>query len=307
MRQSPLKRTCLCLAAFFLAWGAAAQPASHLLSADTLTQLSPHVWMITGSPNIGIIVGKIGTLVVDDGLGTRNGQMIADAALRLSPKGAKLYLTTTHYHAEHATGDGGFPAGTILIRPRVQQAELEAEGQKLIDLFSSRSEQDKALLGDIRYLKPAVLFDKSYDLDLGDVRVRLAWFGPAHTKGDEMVMVEPDSVLIAGDVVQNKTGPYFYCAECTPASWAAVLDQIAQDFHPVIVLPDHSPPGSGALIAEDRAFMTDLAARLASLRKEGKSAEEAGKILTVETTAKYPGWSGLNRISLGVEHAYSVN
>ena len=119
----------LCLPGILLSMHmAAAQPAGHLLSADTLTQLSPHVWMIKGSPNIGIVVGKTATLVVDDGLGTKNGAMIAETAQRLSPKGAKLYLTTTHYHAEHATGDGGFPAGTILIRPRVQQAELEAEG-----------------------------------------------------------------------------------------------------------------------------------------------------------------------------------
>src|SRR3569832_1080536 len=141
---------------------AAAQPASHLLSADMPTQLSAHVWMIKGSPNIGIVVGKTATLVVDDGLGTKNGAMIAQTALRLSPKSAKLYLTTTHYHAEHATGDGGFPGGTILIRPRVQQAELDAEGQKLIVLFSSRSAEDKALLADVRYLKPAILFDKDY-------------------------------------------------------------------------------------------------------------------------------------------------
>ena len=227
-----MRRSWLCLSAILLSMrGAVAQPASHLLSADTLAQISPHVWMIKGWPNIGIVVGSA-TLVVDDGLGTKNGAMIAEAALRLSPKGAKLYLTTTHYHAEHATGDGGFPPGTILIRPRVQQAELEAEGQKLIDLFSGRSAEDKALLTDVRYLKPAVLFDKDYSLDLGDVRVRLAWFGPAHTKGDEVVMVEPDSLLISGDVVQNKTGPFFYCEDCTPKSWAAVLDGVAQEFHP---------------------------------------------------------------------------
>ncbi len=300
-----MRRSWLCFLGILLSMhAAAAQPASHLLSADTLTQLSPHVWMIKGSPNIGIVVGRRATLVVDDGLGTKNGAMIAAAALRLSAKGAKLYLTTTHYHAEHATGDGGFPAGTILIRPRVQQAELEAEGQKLIDLFSSRSAEDKALLTDVRYLKPAILFDKDYSLDLGDVRVRLAWFGPAHTKGDEVVMVEPDSLLITGDVVQNKTGPFFYCEDCTPKSWAAVLDRIAQEFHPAHILPDHSPPGDGALLSEDRAFMTDLAARTAALKKEGKSADEAGKILAAEMTAKYPGWSSFARVPQGVEHGY---
>jgi glyoxylase-like metal-dependent hydrolase (beta-lactamase superfamily II) len=281
-----------------------AQPSSHLLSTDPPTQLSPHVWMIKGSPNIGIVVGSKATLVVDDGLGTRNGAMIAEAARKLSAKGARLYLTTTHYHAEHATGDGGFPPGTVLIRPRVQQAELEAEGQKLIDLFASRSAEDKALLADVRYLKPAVLFDTSYNLDLGDVRVQLFWFGPAHSKGDELVMVEPDNLLISGDVVQNKTGPYFYCEDCTPGGWAAVLDKAAQQLHPAQVLPDHSPPGDGTLLAQERAFMTDLAARVTALKKEGKSAEEAGKIATAEMTAKYPDWSGLARIPVGVEHAY---
>ena len=302
-----MKHTWLCLAAFlFCANSSQAQQArgSHLLPTDAPTQISPHVWMIKGSPNIGIVVGSKATLVVDDGLGTRNGLMIAQAALKLSHPGARLYLTTTHYHAEHATGDGGFPPGTVLIRPRAQQAELEAEGQKLIDLFSSRSEEDKALLADFRYLKPAVLFDTSYNLDLGDVQIRLSWFGPAHTKGDELVMVEPDHVLISGDVVQNKTGPYFYCEECTPKSWASVMDKISAQLHPAIVLPDHSAPGDASLIAEERAFMTDLAARLEALKKEGKSADEAGKLLTAEMTAKYPGWSGLGRIPVGIEHGY---
>jgi glyoxylase-like metal-dependent hydrolase (beta-lactamase superfamily II) len=299
----------LCLALLLCAGSAEAQQVrnSHLLSADTLTRLSPHVWMITGSPNIAIVVGSKATLVVDNGLGTRNGAMIVQAALKLSAPGAKLYLTTTHYHAEHATGDGGFPPGTVLIRPRAQQEELEAEGQKLIDLFSSRSEEDRTLLADVRYLRPAILFDQATNLDLGDVRVRLYWFGPAHTKGDELVMVEPDSVLISGDVVQNKTGPYFYCETCTPKSWGSVMDKIARQLHPRIVMPDHSPPGDASLIAEERAFMADLQTRMLALKKDGRSADEAGKILTAEMMARYPGWSGLARVSVGVEHGYREN
>lgn len=295
------------LGALLFAAAAQAQPQGHLLSADSLTQLSAHVWMVKGSPNIGIVTGARATLVVDDGLGTRNGEIILEAARRVSAKGAKFYLTTTHYHAEHATGDGGFPPGTELIRPRVQQQELEAEGQKLIDLFSSRSPEDKALLQDFHYLTTAVLFGDSYRLDLGGVQVTLLWLGPAHTRGDELVMVEPDSVLISGDVVQNKTGPYFYCDDCTPRSWLAVLDAISQRLHPRIVLPDHSPPGDGALVAEDKAFMEDLQTRLAALRAEGKSAEEAGRMLTAEMQAKYPDWSSLGRIGLGVSHAFAKN
>src|SRR5262245_28601760 len=90
----------------FLCAPAQAQRLPRLLSTDNMSQVSAHVWTIKGSPNIAIVVGKKATLVVDNGLGTKNGRIVAEAALRLSPKGQKLYLTTTHYHAEHATGDG---------------------------------------------------------------------------------------------------------------------------------------------------------------------------------------------------------
>jgi len=276
----------------------------HLLSPDNPARVSAHSWMIKGFPNIGIVVGKRATLVVDTGLGTRNGQIVANAALGLSGKGQKLYLTTTHYHAEHASGDAGFPPGTIVIRPRVQQAEMEAEGQKLMDLFSSRSEQDKELLQGVQIKSADVLFDRSYSLDLGDVSVKLYWFGPAHTKGDELILVEPDNVLFSGDVIQNKVGPYFYCSECTPRTWLGVVNQVER-LHPQIVVPDHSPPGDGSLIASERDFLANLQARADALKSEGKSASDAGVILAAEFAAKYQGWTGLNHIREAVRRAYS--
>ena len=283
---------------------ASAQPGNRLLSRDNLSQVSAHAWTIKGSPNIGIVVGERATLVIDNGLGTKNGAIVSGIAMSLSPPTNKLYLTTTHYHAEHATGDGGFPPGTVLIRPRVQQAELEAEGQKLIDLFSNRSEEDRALLQDYRYLKPTILFDRDYRLDLGGVSVRLMWFGAAHTKGDELILVAPDSVLFSGDVVQNKAGPYFYCDNCTPKSWLAVVDKLAR-LNPKIVVPDHSPPGDTSLIAQERAFMADLQSRAMALKRQGKSAEEAGKIVADEFQVKYADWTGMARIGAAVEKAYA--
>ena len=294
----------LILALYGFAQPASAQPGNRLLSRDNLSQVSAHAWTIKGSPNIGIVVGERATLVVDNGLGSKNGRIVSDIAMSLSPKTNKLYLTTTHYHAEHATGDGGFPPETILVRPRVQQTELEAEGQKLIDLFSNRSEEDRALLADYHYLKPTILFDSDYRLDLGGVSVRLMWFGPAHTKGDALILVEPDSVLFSGDVVQNKTGPYFYCGECTPKSWLAVVDKVAS-LNPKIVVPDHTPPGDTSLIAQQRAFMADIQSRAMALKAEGKSAEEAGKIVTGEFQTKYKGWTGMGRMGQAVEKAYS--
>jgi len=286
---------------------ASAQGQSHLISADNLSQVSPHVWMIRGFPNIGCVVGTQGTLVIDTGLGAKNGQIVSAVARRLSTNGQKLYLTTTHYHTEHASGDIGFPSGTIEIRPRVQQIEMNSEEPKQVEINRNRSEEDKALLESFHIRQADVLFDKNYTLDLGGgVLVKLYWFGAAHTRGDELIMVEPDSVLFSGDVVQNKTGPnFFICTECTPRKWLAVLDQVVQELKPKIIVPDHSDVGDISLIGEDRDFYDYLQSRAMALKAQGKSADEAGKIIADEFRAKYQGWTALNNIEQAVHQAYT--
>ena len=101
---------------------------------EVTTKVSEHVFMTTGFPNVVYVVGDDATLVVDTGLGNKNGALVARVAKRLS-KGPKLFLTTTHYHPEHAAGIGGFPPETVLIRPAVQQQELEKEGEQTMTFF----------------------------------------------------------------------------------------------------------------------------------------------------------------------------
>lgn len=86
-----------------------------MLGEDT-TKISDHVWAIMGFPNIAIVAGSRATLVVDTGLGAKNGATIAHVAAKLAPHNSRIFLTTTHFHPEHAAGEPGFPANTILIR-----------------------------------------------------------------------------------------------------------------------------------------------------------------------------------------------
>src|SRR5580704_12977676 len=112
-------------------------PPQNPLGTEDAVKVSDHVWAIMGWPNIGIVVGENATLVVDTGLGPRNGATVARVAKGLAPNN-KLYLTTTHFHPEHAGGEPGSPAGTILVRDRVQQDEMDKHGEEMIQLFSSR-------------------------------------------------------------------------------------------------------------------------------------------------------------------------
>ncbi|MGO9261507.1 MAG: MBL fold metallo-hydrolase [Bryobacteraceae bacterium] len=270
---------------------ASAQMSQPVLG-ENATKISDHVWALMGFPNVAIVVGERATLVVDTGLGPRNGATVARAAAKLSGN-QKLFLTTTHFHPEHAAGEGGFPPNTILIRNAIQQQEMEQHGREMIEMFSSRSAQNKELLADVKLRSPDIVFDTEARIDLGGVTARLLWFGGAHTKGDELTFVEPDGTLVSGDVVQNKVVPNIFGDGGPPASWIAVLDKISA--LPVRhVLPDHSAPGDGSLVANERAFIDDLRTRARALKQQGISADDAGKQLTAEFKAKYSDWPNMN-------------
>jgi glyoxylase-like metal-dependent hydrolase (beta-lactamase superfamily II) len=275
-----------------------------MLPENAVKQVSPHVYVIMGFPNIGIIVGDKATLVVDTGLGARNGMLVARAAKKLSTHGQKLYLTTTHYHPEHASGQVGFPPDTTVIRNKMQQAELEADGASMIARFANRSAQIRALLKGATVGKADILFDRELDLDLGDVHARLLYFGAAHTQGDEITFVPEDSLILPGDVVQNRISPNVTCSSCSPRQWIAVLDQVAP-LNPKLVIPDHGGFGGGELIAQERAFLVDLQTRAMTLKAQGKAATEAGPLIATEFAVKYAGWQSLGTVPQSVQRAYA--
>src|SRR5215831_4077688 len=139
-----------------LGWAQQNQP----LVGENPTKISDHVWAIMGFPNIAIVAGERATLVVDTGMGPKNGATAARVAAKLAPNNQKLFLTTTHFHPEHAAGEPGFPAGTVLIRNLVQQQDMEKHGQEMVDMFSSRSAQNKELLAGVVLRPPDVTFDR---------------------------------------------------------------------------------------------------------------------------------------------------
>jgi glyoxylase-like metal-dependent hydrolase (beta-lactamase superfamily II) len=279
------------------------QPDNVVLRDGVIRPLSAHVTVIYGNPNIAIVTGTTGTLVVDTGLGRPNGAFVASEAARLR-KSPRLFLTTTHAHAEHASGQDGFPPETVVLRPRVQQQELEETGAATIETFRSRNETNRRLLAGAHVGKADILFDDALTVDLGDVTVKLLWFGPAHTNGDMLAFVEPDGVLVSGDVVQNKTGIGLTGSQSSLASWIAVVDKVAA-LKPAVILPDHSLPGEGApMIVAQRDFLVDLQESVQALKRQGKSAPEAARQISADFQSRYPGWTRFNFLERSVIAAY---
>jgi len=278
---------------------------SMLLPENSVTRVSEHVYAIVGFPNIAIVVGDRATLVVDTGLGPRNGAIVMKQAEKLA-KNPNLYLTTTHFHPEHAMGEQAFPPRTVIIRPAVQQLEMDKHASEMMDLFRGFSEQSKELLAGVKMRPPDIVFDKEITLDLGGATARLFWWGPAHTLGDEMIMVGPDSVLITGDIVQDKIVPNMPSADANVKNWLAILEQL-EPLHPRLIVPDHGALGDGTLIAKEHAFLLDLQTRSLELKSEGKSADEAAAVVTAEFKKKYPDWQTMGPVANVVKRVYAEN
>lgn len=277
------------ITAFLVAATAFGQFPSPTLT-DVTTKVSEHVFMTTGFPNVVYVLGDNGTLVVDTGLGNANGALVARVAKRLS-KGPKLFLTTTHYHPEHAAGIGGFPPETILIRPAAQQQELEKEGAQTMTFFRNSPQFGPSLQGLGPLRAPDLTFETEAKLDLGGgVTARLMFLGAGHTASDELIFVEPDRALITGDIVQNKVVPAVSSSGGSFASWLTVLDKLVP-LQPRVVVPTHSKVGDASLITSEAAFIRDMQGRATALKRSGVPAAEAVTRLTEVFKTNYPEWA----------------
>jgi glyoxylase-like metal-dependent hydrolase (beta-lactamase superfamily II) len=270
----------------------AQQPATTgpMVREGVTTKVSDHVYVIPdgsvpGVPNVGIIVGKRATLVVDTGLGRANGVTVLSETQKVSGK-TNIYLITTHVHPEHDLGAGAFPASTKMIRSSDQVAEIAEFGQTTADAFRKRSPVMKDLLEGAEFRKADITYEKEYKLDLGGVSVRVLAVGPNHTPGDTVIFVEKENVLFSGDVAM-KGLPAFASPKSSLAHWLTALDQL-EALKPSVVVPSHGPNGDVQFIRDYRDYLTVVRNRTATLKAEGKTVEQVTEILAAELKPRYP-------------------
>lgn len=306
----------LCVALLALAGAHAQQtaPLGHnqsqpppLVQPNKTMRVSDHVYVIPDGrvnlvPNIGIIVGNRATLVVDAGMGPRNGQVVVRELAKVS-KNADLYFTTTHFHPEHVTGVQAFPPNTKILRSEVQEEEVKQKQPEFISNFSKRTPEIKALLQDVKPRPPDILFDREIKLDLGGVTARLFLVGPGHTRGDTAIYIEEDKVLFTGDVVVNRFFPIFPDKDASGKNWLAILDRF-EALQPRTVVPGHGEVGDAGLVTAEQSYLKALRSRAAELKAQAKSPKEAAELLTAEFKTKYPNWDNPGWIADAVERFY---
>ena len=288
---------------------AAHAPAPPVVKEGTTVKISQHVYLIPDEkaamvPNVGIIVGTKATLVVDPGMGVRSGEVVLREARKIS-KNTELYIVSTHFHPAHTTGEAAFPASAKVVRAVAQQQDVEELGMKHVARFSGVSPVIADVLQGINGFRvPAELFEKEKTLDLGGVRVRVIRLGPGHTRGDTVVFVEGDRVLFSGDLAMKQLFPAFATPQSRSQSWLASLDRLSA-LKPRTVIGAHYPVTDASVIGEYRDYLKALQARVAELKRQGKTSDETAEQLRAEFHAKYPDWAQPLRVHSAATAIYA--
>jgi glyoxylase-like metal-dependent hydrolase (beta-lactamase superfamily II) len=209
--------------------------------------------------NAGFVVTPEG-VVVFDALGTPSlGWALLQEIRKITDKPVR-YNVLSHYHADHIYGLQAFRDHTAAMIIAQDRAREYNENEETADeRADQRLDQRREALApwvnkDTRMVSPDITFNDRLLLTLGGKRFQMIYAGPAHSASDMMMMVEPDGVLFAGDIVQNSRIPFMNSDDVNTKQWLEALG-VVEKLDPKFIIPGHGRPSTKA--KEAIAFTRD--------------------------------------------------
>jgi glyoxylase-like metal-dependent hydrolase (beta-lactamase superfamily II) len=259
----------------------------------TFERLSEHAYAYTaeGDPNTGIVIGDDAVLVADTQATPVMAQDVIRRIREVTGKPIK-YILLTHYHAVRVLGASAYGAQQIIA------------SQDTYDLIVERGEQDMKseierfprLFNAVESVPgltwPTLTFKGEMTLWLGKLEVKIMQLGRGHTKGDTVLWLPQDKVMLSGDLVEYGATPY--CGDAYYQDWPTTLDALAA-FNPEKLVPGRgaalkTPHQVADGIAGTRAFVSELFNQVKLGAAAGKDLNEIYKLTYAALKPKFGDW-----------------
>lgn len=213
--------------------------------------------------NAGFVVTDDGVLVFDT-LGTPSlGWALLQEIRKRTDKKIR-YVALSHYHADHIYGLQAFKDHTdALIVAQDRAREYRENNDEIADeRVGERLNQRRSALSPwvdekTRVVSPDITFSQRATITLGKHTFSMIYGGPAHSASDMMMLVQPEGVLFAGDIVQNGRIPFMNSDDVDSSVWLAALDEVLK-LNPRFIVPGHGSPST--LAKEAITFTRDYIA-----------------------------------------------
>ena len=231
--------------------------------------VAEQIYMITGEGgNIGLFIGAEGTFLIDDQFAPLTDQIVA--AIKSAGGEFPKFLINTHYHGDHTGGNENLGKGGTLIFSHHNVRERLSTGS-FIAAFDMKRE---ALA---REGLPVVTFSEDITFHLNGHSIRAIHLPRAHTDGDSFVYFKEANVIHAGDIFFNGFYPFIDVEHggSVKGMLKAVDDILSLADDTTKIIPGHGPLGDTAQLTGYRQMLATVYERLSTLKKEGKTVQEA--------------------------------
>ena len=274
-----------------------------------IREVADGVWVIPDRrvplvPNIGIVEGDDAVLVVDVGMGIRNGSRVLDAA-RERANGRKLIVTVTHFHPEHGYGLQALRGEAHSIYNRAQLDELRDKGTPYLEMFRTFGPAIADALEGVELGEPDETYKGgSHEIDLGGRTAELHTWGVAHTRSDQVVFLPKEGILFTGDLVEERIFaiyPFFPPddADVDGHRWIEVLKRL-QELDPKVVVPGHGDVAGPELLQTVREYHELIRDETARAVADGLDADAAVARIEPAVHERYPDWEAPEWVGFAV-------
>ncbi|MBY0496664.1 MAG: MBL fold metallo-hydrolase [Cyanobacteria bacterium] len=254
----------------------------------TLEKWADGVYLATGGTGSQscVIVNDQDVLLFDVGTTPGGARALLEDVKLVSDKPVRT-VVNSHFHYDHAFGNGAFSPDVQIIGHRFTQTAIKTFDTLHREPYQSwiNRAQDRNLerSKEIVPIAPTVTLDKSLVLKKGNREIRLLFLGRGHTAGDVVLFLPKERIVCSGDLIE---GGISYMGDGYFDEWVTTLEAMKQlDW--AVCLPGHGRPFSDkAHVTALQSYLTDVIDQVARIRAQNVPAEEALKRLDLSAHEK---------------------
>ena len=241
---------------------------------------------------IGFMLSKKGIVVVDAEFPEQAQHLIAELKKR-SDKHFQL-LINTHHHGDHTSGNIAFKG----LVPHVVAHENSKLNQQNVAVKNKTEEKQ---------LYPDQTFTDTWKTKAAGEKIKLYYFGAAHTNGDAIIHFEHANIAHLGDLVFNRRYAFIdRSAGANIKSWVQVLDKVLSTFDDktIFIFGHAFDPEKVTGNKDDiKAMQNYLVKLLQFVDVEMKAGKTKDEIIKSKSIPGVPEWQG-DGIERGLTAAY---